>query len=55
MFDGDKSRPAVTKCTVIACPLHTQSVFRNSYTQPVSHHLVQPEGKGEPLFPTRSR
>ena len=37
LFDSDRNRPAVTKCTVIACPLHTKSVFRDAYTQPVGY------------------
>ena len=34
MFDGDKSRPKVRKCTVAGCPLRTASRFTDSRTQP---------------------
>ena len=39
LFDEDKARPAVTKCTVIACPSRTASVFRSSITQPHWAHM----------------
>ena len=39
LFDKDKSRPKVEKCTVISCPLRTRSAFRNAYTQPHWAHM----------------
>ena len=39
LFDGDTKRPKVTKCTVIACPGRTKSVFTNSLTQPHWAHM----------------
>ena len=33
LFDGDTTRPEVTKCTIVACPLRTHSRFRRGYTQ----------------------
>ena len=39
LFDGDRRRPAVRKCTVISCPLHTSSVFTHAYTQPHWAHM----------------
>ena len=39
LFDNDRQRPRVKKCTVISCPLHTRSIFRNGYTQPHWAHM----------------
>ena len=39
LFDGDKARPAVKKCTVIWCPGYTRSVFRDAFTQPHWAHM----------------
>lgn len=33
LFDGDATRPAVQRCSIVACPLRTRSRFRNGYTQ----------------------
>ncbi|KAL1528889.1 hypothetical protein AB1Y20_010212 [Prymnesium parvum] len=33
LFDGDPSRPAVRKCTIASCPLHTASRFTRATTQ----------------------
>ena len=39
LFDRDPARARVVKCTVIACPSHTASVFEHSYTQPHWAHM----------------
>ena len=39
LFDEDTRRPAVVKCTVIACPTRTTSLFRRAYTQPHWAHM----------------
>ena len=39
LFDDDRNRPQVKKCTIVSCPLHTASVFGNSYTQPHWAHM----------------
>ena len=39
LFDRDPNSKKVVKCTVIACPGRTRSVFRNSFTQPHWAHM----------------
>ena len=39
VFDADRNRPRVRKCTVISCPINTRSSFRNGYTQPHWAHM----------------
>ncbi|KAL1527864.1 hypothetical protein AB1Y20_009240 [Prymnesium parvum] len=41
LFDSDKARPPVKKCSIIACPTRTVSSFANGRTQPHWAHLSE--------------